>query len=87
MVYMNKVRREQDGVFGAFDAPDAGQVCPRRSRSTTALQALNLLNSTLPRCSNPKLLAERVERESRAAVRTDRIRRAFLLTLGRKPRA
>ncbi len=46
MVYMTKVRREHDAVFGAFDAPDAGQVCPKRSRSTTPIQALNMLNSS-----------------------------------------
>ena len=30
MVYMFKVRMEQDAVFGAFDCPDAGQPSPRR---------------------------------------------------------
>lgn len=45
MVYMFKIRQEQDLVFGAFDCPDGNQVIPKRSRSTTPLQALNLLNS------------------------------------------
>ncbi|MEX1224711.1 MAG: DUF1553 domain-containing protein, partial [Pirellulales bacterium] len=45
MIYGMKIRMEQDAVFGAFDCPDGGQVTPKRSRSTTALQALNLLNS------------------------------------------
>ena len=45
MVYMFKIRQEQDAVFGAFDCPDGNQVIPKRSRSTTPLQALNLLNS------------------------------------------
>ena len=85
MVYMSKVRREQDGVFGAFDAPDAGQVCPRRSRSTTPLQALNLLNSSFL-VQQSDLLAKRVERESRPEI-SDHVRRAFLITLGRGPRA
>ena len=85
MVYMNKVRREQDAVFGAFDAPDAGQVCPRRSRSTTPLQALNLLNSSFL-VQQSDLLAKRVERESRPEI-ADHVRRAFLITLGRGPRA
>ncbi len=35
----------QDATFGAFDCPDASQVTPRRNVSTTAIQALNLLNS------------------------------------------
>lgn len=47
MIYMSKVRQEQDAVFGAFDCPDATQVVDRRSRSTTPLQALNLFNSPL----------------------------------------
>ncbi len=46
MVYALKLRMENDAVFGAFDCPDAGQVMPARSRSTTPLQALNLLNSS-----------------------------------------
>ncbi|MFT5302718.1 MAG: hypothetical protein ACI87E_002551 [Mariniblastus sp.] len=45
MIYMTKIRQEQDEVFGVFDCPDGGQVIPNRSRSTTPLQALNLLNS------------------------------------------
>jgi hypothetical protein len=45
MVYMMKIRQEQDAVFGAFDCPDGNQVMPKRSRSTTPLQALNLFNS------------------------------------------
>lgn len=44
MVYQFKPRTQQDGTFGAFDCPDATAVVPRRQRSTTALQALNLLN-------------------------------------------
>jgi len=39
MVYALKVRMVPDGVFGAFDCPDAGQVCPKRSRSTTPIEA------------------------------------------------
>ena len=46
MIYQTKVRQEQDSVFGIFDCPDAASSVPRRSRSTTPLQALNLLNST-----------------------------------------
>ena len=44
-IYMTKVRVAQDSTFGAFDCPDAGQPQPKRPRSTTPLQALNLLNS------------------------------------------
>jgi hypothetical protein len=44
MVYQFKPRTQQDGTFGVFDCPDATTVVPRRGASTTALQALNLLN-------------------------------------------
>jgi hypothetical protein len=44
MVYQFKPRAQQDGTFGAFDCPDATGAAPRRQTSTTALQALNLLN-------------------------------------------
>ena len=45
MIYGRKVRLEFVGVFGVFDCPDASQMVPARSRSTTAGQALSLLNS------------------------------------------
>lgn len=45
MIYAYKVRMEREAVFGAFDCPDAGQSAPRRSQSTTPIQALNLFNS------------------------------------------
>jgi hypothetical protein len=44
MVYQFKPRTQQDGTFGAFDCPDGTTATPRRQTSTTALQALNLLN-------------------------------------------
>ena len=45
MVYQYKPRMEQDETFGIFDCPDGAQRQPRRTTSTTPLQALNLLNS------------------------------------------
>lgn len=45
MIYSHKIRMEPVPVFGVFDCPDAGQPTPRRTQSTTPLQALNLLNS------------------------------------------
>ena len=62
MVYMTKVRMEKDSIFGVFDCPDATQVTPRRNRSTTPLQALNLLNSRFV-TQQAELFAERVQRE------------------------
>jgi hypothetical protein len=45
MIYGAKVRLEYVGVFGVFDCPDASQMAPRRTVSTSAGQALSLLNS------------------------------------------
>jgi hypothetical protein len=59
MIYMTKVRMEQDPVFGALDCPDAGQAAAKRSRSTTALQALNLFNSSFM-LQQSELLAARI---------------------------
>ncbi len=82
MIYMTKVRQERDAVFGVFDCPDASQVTPKRSRSTTPLQALNLLNSRFVN-QQAEFLAERLQRE--AETTTDRIRRAYQLCFGINP--
>ena len=63
MIYMTKVRQEQDSVFGLFDCPDASQVAPVRSRSTTPLQALNLLNSTFV-LEQSEFLAARLQHDA-----------------------
>ncbi|XZE20486.1 PSD1 and planctomycete cytochrome C domain-containing protein [Pirellulaceae bacterium SH449] len=47
MIFAHRVRRERDAVFGAFDCPDGGQSLPIRRESTTPIQALNLLNSSI----------------------------------------
>lgn len=83
MVYMTKVRMEQDATFGAFDSPDAGQVCPKRSRSTTALQALNLLNSNFM-LQQAERFAERLKLEASSDAEAQ-VRRAFALTVSRDP--
>lgn len=44
MIYQFKPRTQQDNTFGVFDCPDATGIAARRSISTTALQALNMLN-------------------------------------------
>src|SRR5205085_9228236 len=48
MVYQFKPRSQQDPTFGVLDCPDAALARPRRTVSTTVLQALNLLNSRFP---------------------------------------
>jgi hypothetical protein len=83
MVYMSKVRMEQDSVFGAFDCPDAGLIAPRRTQSTTAVQALGLFNSRFTE-QQAELLARRCQREAGGEI-APRIRRAFELAFGRPP--
>ena len=70
MVYMFKIRQEQDLVFGAFDCPDGNQVVPKRNRSTTPLQALNLLNSKF-------IMQQAVKMAGRLGDGEQGIRRAF----------
>lgn len=83
MVYLTRIRQEQDPVFGAFDCPSGNQVIPKRSRSNTPLQALNLFNSPFV-MQQAKILSERLTREvggdSRAQVEL-----AFKLMFGREP--
>ena len=81
MVYQDKPRMRQDATFGEFDCPDASQMVARRNSSTTALQALNLLNSPFM-VDQARALAERLQRESPDDV-NHQIERAFRLALGR----
>lgn len=80
MVYMTKVRMEKDSIFGVFDCPDGSQVTPRRSRSTTPLQALNLLNSRFV-MQQSELLVERMQRESESL--DGQIKMAYEVCFGR----
>ena len=83
MIYMTKVRQEQESVFGAFDCPDASQVISKRSRSTTPIQALNLFNSSFV-LQQAGLLEKRLEQEAGGDT-SARIRLAFELCYGRAP--
>jgi len=83
MIYMTKVRMQQDATFGAFDCPDAGQIAPKRMRSTTPLQALNLLNSNFM-IQQAELFASRLQREAGSNNKAQ-VRLAFALALNRLP--
>jgi hypothetical protein len=83
MVYGTVVRQRPDGVFGAFDCPDGGQIAPRRNRSTTPLQALNLLNSSFL-VQQAHLFSDRVKSESGVDAKVQ-VRRAFALAYQREP--
>jgi len=83
MIYQHKIRMEPVPVFGAFDAPDAGQSTPRRKQSTTAIQALNLFNS--PFVNNQAIaFSNRVIKETGNDA-AKQVTHAFQLAFGRQP--
>ncbi len=84
MVYQAKPRMQLDDTFGQFDCPDAGQIAPKRTTSTTALQALNLLNSPFL-LQQSKRLAQRIQQETGDDSRKQ-VRRLFELLFLRSPR-
>jgi hypothetical protein len=83
MVYQFKPRSQPDPTFSAFDCPDAALVAPRRNVSTTALQAVNLLNSEFV-IKQATYFAQRLEAEAgRDPGR--QAERGFRLAFGREP--
>ena len=82
MIYGTKIRQETVNVFGDFDCPDAGQMTPRRSRSTTPLQALNLFNSEFVN-HQAKLFANEIQRMTGPDPQ-QQVRQAVLVCLGRR---
>ncbi|MFO0850408.1 MAG: PSD1 and planctomycete cytochrome C domain-containing protein [Gemmataceae bacterium] len=85
MVYQQKPRMQVDDTFGAFDCPDGGQIAPKRSASTTPLQALNLLNSPFL-VQQAGFLADRAKAEAGPEV-ADQVGRVFALAFQRPPTA
>jgi hypothetical protein len=81
-VYLFNRRNLRHPFLEAFDLPDSNLSCPKRERSTTAPQALALLNAT-EAADAAKALAGRLERE--AATDAERVERAYRLVLGRSP--
>jgi hypothetical protein len=81
-IYMFARRNLRVPFLEVFDAPDTNLSCPTRERSTTAPQALTLLNAGEVTTS-AKLTAERIRKE--AASPAEQITHACRLTLGRPP--
>lgn len=79
MVYMHKVRMERAPLFGSFDLPDAGQVCPTRGSSTTAIQALNLFNGAFVMDQSERMAALLVKAGG------DPVKGAYQRAYGRQP--
>jgi len=67
----------------SFDAPAASLSCPRRERTDTPLQALNLMNDPVF-FEAAQGLAFRIMRESSGGFR-ERLNHAYAITIGRQP--
>jgi hypothetical protein len=81
-VYIFARRNLRFPFLEAFDLPDSNLSCPKRERSTTAPQALALLNAE-DVVAAAKALAMRVTQEKQDSA--DRIVLAYRLVLGRQP--
>jgi hypothetical protein len=81
-VYIFARRNLRFPFLEAFDLPDSNLSCPKRERSTTAPQALALLNAE-DVVAAAKALAQRVTQEKQNSA--DRIVLAYRLVLGRQP--
>ncbi len=82
-IYQEHIRAVDDNLFTAFDLPGHGQMTHDRPRSTTPLQAFNLLNSDFTLAVSKKLV-ERAKREAGHDV-SDQVKHMFVLVLGRDP--
>jgi hypothetical protein len=79
-VYIFARRNLRHPFLEAFDFPDSNLSCPRREQSTTATQALALLNDR-DVAAAAAALASRLERE--AGTDVERVTLAYRLALGR----
>jgi Protein of unknown function (DUF1553)/Protein of unknown function (DUF1549) len=81
-IYIFARRNLRFPFLEAFDLPDSNLSCPKRERSTTAPQALALLNAA-DVVAAATALAERVEQQ--ATSEGERVTLAYRLALGRSP--
>ena len=81
-IYIFARRNLRYPFLEVFDAPDSNLPCAERGRSTTAPQALSLLNSAEVTAA-AGAMAERLIKEMPPGA--DRARQAFRLALGRSP--
>ncbi|HJZ55810.1 MAG TPA: DUF1549 and DUF1553 domain-containing protein [Gemmataceae bacterium] len=82
-VYVSVKRNLRYPMFSLFDSPDRTETCSRRFVTTTAPQALTLLNDPIV-LAHSKAFADRVMKD--AGTDPDQvIERAFVLALGRPP--
>jgi hypothetical protein len=82
-VYRIAVHSAKSPLLDAFDCPDPSTKTPRRSATTTPLQALALMNNAFV-LRQAGYFAERVQREA-GAKPEDQVTAAYRLALGRMP--
>jgi hypothetical protein len=84
-IYVAQKRTVTAPIMDLFDPPDLVSSCPKRSTTTVAPQALQLLNNKFV-IGQSTLFAERLHNEVGKAP-VEQIRRAFRLSYGRLPDA
>jgi hypothetical protein len=84
-VYRQAARAIRDDLLGSLDCPESSQRTPRRESTTTALQALSLLNGSFMN-QQAGFLAERIRMEAGEATPAQ-VNRGFRLAFGRAPSA
>lgn len=83
-VYHHNARAAFVDLFVEFDCPDNAFAVPRRSTTTTPLQALTLMNHSFT-LDMANAFAERVKADSGELKTASQIRQAFLLAYSRDP--
>jgi len=84
-VYHQNARAARIDILSDFDCPDPAFPAPRRTNTTTPLQALTLMNHSFT-LDMSAAFAKRVEREAGQDV-SAQVRRTFLLAYSRLPQA
>ncbi len=82
-VYRINVNSAKDPLLEALDCPDPSTKTPRRTVTTTPLQALGLMNNSFVQ-RQARFFAERVKKEAGTEVDAQ-VGRAYRLVLGREP--
>jgi hypothetical protein len=82
-VYQQPARGIRDGLLGTFDCPDSSERTAKRTSTTTALQALSLLNGKFLQ-QQADFFAERVQGQAGQSL-SKQVSTAFLEAFGRTP--
>lgn len=82
-VYHHNARASRIDLMSDFDSPDCAFSTPRRSETTTPLQALTMMNHSFS-MDMAQGLADRLEREA-GTDPVAKVKRAYLVCYGRRP--